>query len=240
MCQPLAQGGRRCNGGKAGNAKRRRDYTHDQAIKALRDGDDNRAAACFDKILRQQADVHAAPRPIPADQVVNAARVLATHAHDGQFRRDGRPYIVHPADVAHRLERAGMPAEVVAAGWMHDVAEDTRYGVDDMRTLGFPERTTSVVRLVTHEKGEDYRTKTMARAVSTLDAAAVKDADNQNNTSDRFGPPPSQLAKQVQRDLKYLEARRTIKARLYESEDGQRELARAFANAPATRERVPA
>lgn len=60
-------------------------------------------------------------------QLVRNAYVLAEQAHRGQTRkRDGGtvPYIMHPVAVAHRLAQLGQPAEVVAAGVLHDTVED--------------------------------------------------------------------------------------------------------------------
>lgn len=236
MCRSRAEGGQRCNGGVAGNARRRIRYAEAGARAALAEGDADSFIRHADAILahREALDSqgHDQPKvtPIPADQQVRAAQLLATHAHDGVYRRDGRPYIVHPADVAQRLDSAGMPAPVVAAGWLHDVPEDTDYSLQDLRHLGFHERTVGTVANVTHEKGESYKDKTMPRAVKSLDSATVKDADNQSNTSDKLGPTPDQYAKQMERNEKYLDARRQIKARLYDTEDGQRELEKAFAS----------
>lgn len=235
MCRSLPKGGRRCNGGDAGNARRRVLYAEDCAHEALAARDDKKFVHYAKATLahREHMREHGHPPPplrlIPDAHVVRAASALATFAHEGQYRRDGRPYIVHPADVAQRLERVGVPAQVVAAGWLHDVPEDTDWSVEDLRTVGFPPRTVRAVDAVTHRDGESYLDDSMPRAVETLDSAAVKDADNQNNTSDRKGPTPAQYAKQMKRNEKYLEARRIIKRRLYETQEGQRHLEAQFA-----------
>lgn len=241
MCRSLSEGGHRCNGGARGNAVRRHSYAVERAFAALEAGDDARLAHYMDEVLRHRAVIldHSPvafppnPRPLPPSLLVRAAVVLATHAHDGQFRRDGRPYIVHPEAVAGRLSDAGLPAHVVAAGWLHDVPEDTRYSLDDLRALGFPERTVRVVRNVTHEAGESYLEASMLRAVQLPESAVVKDADNQHNTSDPLGPTPAQFAKQDARNRKYLEARRIIKRALYATPEGQAELQRLFAERDA-------
>ncbi len=51
---------------------------------------------------------------------------LAAVAHQGQFRRSsGVPYVEHAVAVAWILERAGFDEDVVIAGLLHDVVEDT-------------------------------------------------------------------------------------------------------------------
>ena len=49
----------------------------------------------------------------------------ADQAHLGQFRNSGAPYITHPIAVAEILASWHMDAQVVEAGLMHDVLEDT-------------------------------------------------------------------------------------------------------------------
>lgn len=244
MCRDLGHGGRRCNGGDRGNTLRRIGYASDCARWAVEHGQGRRFARYVKKVSGHRAHLREAcgqdhlPDLLPPEQQVPAAKMLATVGHDGQFRRDGRPYLVHPEAVATRLEEAGFPPSVVAAGWLHDVPEDTDYTVDDLRSAGFDPHTVETVECVTHHAGESYLGASMPRAVTTLDSAALKDADNQHNTSDRLGPAPAGYAKHIARTEKYLEARRQIKARLYETPEGQAELAaqlaaRDRASAPA-------
>ncbi|MCA9339806.1 MAG: HD domain-containing protein, partial [Candidatus Saccharibacteria bacterium] len=51
---------------------------------------------------------------------------LATAAHKDQVRKsDGSPYITHPVMVGMLLKEYGFSEAVVAAGFTHDVLEDT-------------------------------------------------------------------------------------------------------------------
>lgn len=63
--------------------------------------------------------------------VVEAASMAATW-HGGQARKDGTPYFQHPARVAALLARAGADDELIAAGFLHDVIEDTPADHDDI------------------------------------------------------------------------------------------------------------
>ena len=61
-----------------------------------------------------------------AEQVlIRRAYEVARQAHEGQKRASGKPYISHCVAVAEILMEMNMPAEVVAAGLLHDVLEDT-------------------------------------------------------------------------------------------------------------------
>src|SRR3989344_3793458 len=54
------------------------------------------------------------------------AEELATRAHAGQVRKDGKtPYITHPEAVVSLLKNIGIEDEnIIAAGWLHDTIED--------------------------------------------------------------------------------------------------------------------
>ncbi|MAT80270.1 MAG: metal-dependent phosphohydrolase [Phycisphaerae bacterium] len=67
--------------------------------------------------------------------IVVRAASLAAKLHDGQVRKDGTPYFQHPARVATILARAGADDELVAAGFLHDVIEDTPADYDDVSDL---------------------------------------------------------------------------------------------------------
>ena len=61
------------------------------------------------------------------DSAIIKAYEIALHLHEGQFRKSGEPYIIHPIAVAKILAGFGMDNETVIAGLLHDVVEDTDY-----------------------------------------------------------------------------------------------------------------
>ena len=61
------------------------------------------------------------------------ALAFAASHHEGQTRDlDGKPFVTHPVEVACLLHEAGYSDEVVAAGVLHDVLEDTDAKVGDL------------------------------------------------------------------------------------------------------------
>ncbi|KAL2954050.1 hypothetical protein AAZX31_19G199800 [Glycine max] len=58
-------------------------------------------------------------------ELVYNAFMLAFKAHDGQKRRSGEPFIIHPVEVARILGELELDWESIAAGLLHDTVEDT-------------------------------------------------------------------------------------------------------------------
>ncbi|MBM5810169.1 MAG: HD domain-containing protein, partial [Cyanobacteria bacterium M_surface_9_m1_291] len=63
--------------------------------------------------------------PTDAEALLASAFDFAYQLHEGQVRASGEPYIVHPVAVADLLRDIGASAGVIAAGFLHDVVEDT-------------------------------------------------------------------------------------------------------------------
>ena len=63
----------------------------------------------------------------PSDDfsMIEKAYRIADKAHEGQKRKSGEPYIIHPLCVAIILAELEMDKETIAAGLLHDVVEDT-------------------------------------------------------------------------------------------------------------------
>ena len=64
---------------------------------------------------------------------IKRAVSMAKKAHDGQFRKTGEPYIVHPLAVKKILEEWGMDEDTIIAGILHDTVEDTNLTLDDIK-----------------------------------------------------------------------------------------------------------
>ncbi|HXF60904.1 MAG TPA: GTP diphosphokinase [Caldilineaceae bacterium] len=66
-------------------------------------------------------------------ELVLRAFVLAAYAHRNQFRESGEPYVLHPVAVATILADLRMDPDTLAAGLLHDVAEDTEIDLGYLR-----------------------------------------------------------------------------------------------------------
>ncbi|MBQ3296855.1 bifunctional (p)ppGpp synthetase/guanosine-3',5'-bis(diphosphate) 3'-pyrophosphohydrolase [Candidatus Saccharibacteria bacterium] len=67
-----------------------------------------------------------------SDRIKRAIEV-ATKAHEGQLRKTGEPYIIHPLAVKKILEEWGMDEDTIIAGILHDTVEDTDLTLDDIK-----------------------------------------------------------------------------------------------------------
>ena len=109
----------------------------------------------------QQAAEHVfdvmAKRVGPEDlQRIKDAYALAELAHRGQKRNTGEPYIIHPIAVANiAAEELELDANTVIAAFLHDVAEDTEYTVEDIRER-FGDDVAFLVDVVTKRKKHNY------------------------------------------------------------------------------------
>ena len=69
------------------------------------------------------------------ENLIEKALMFATLAHAGQVRKSepDKPMIIHPIAVAQILIEYGADNNVIAAGYLHDVWEDTKYNLEDIR-----------------------------------------------------------------------------------------------------------
>ena len=63
---------------------------------------------------------------------IERAYKVAKEAHEGQFRKSGEPYIIHPLCVAIILAELELDKESIIAGLFHDVVEDTVMTSEDV------------------------------------------------------------------------------------------------------------
>jgi GTP pyrophosphokinase len=64
--------------------------------------------------------------------LIETAYKKAEQMHEGQLRKSGEPYLVHPVEVAKILADLGMDERTIVAGLLHDAVEDTPYDIEDV------------------------------------------------------------------------------------------------------------
>src|SRR5580704_16297322 len=117
-------------------------------------------------------------------RLVSEAAELAARRHNGMARkgRGNEPYINHLAEVANLLSTAtdGADAELVAAGWLHDIVEDTDTTSEELARK-FSERVASLVVEVTDDmslpKSERRRLQVSDAPHKSPGARLIKIAD---------------------------------------------------------------
>lgn len=142
---------------------------------------------------------------VEVGRAVSLAAAIAAEAHRGQQDKAGAAYISHPQRVAERLQREDAAETIVAAGWLHDVVEDTDLELDDLMRYGLPAETVRVVGLLTKQAGRDYQDY-LSEISADPAARAVKLADLADNSDpSRLAQLPESTQQRLQ--AKYAQAR---------------------------------
>jgi hypothetical protein len=113
--------------------------------------------------------------------LVDTAHYIANGAHEGQTDKAGMPYVRHPERVAGMVK--GDP-EAEAVAWLHDVLEDTEWGIPDLEGWGIPYNVILAVDILSKDGGtwvtgtvEEYYTRVRSYPL----ALKVKLADISDN-----------------------------------------------------------
>lgn len=65
-------------------------------------------------------------------ELIGKAYDKGRELHDGQLRKSGEPYFIHPINVALILARLGMDEATIIGGLLHDAVEDTDYTREEL------------------------------------------------------------------------------------------------------------
>ena len=131
-------------------------------------------------------------------EAVARALDFAVVAHEGQVRATGEPYVTHPIAAALTLAELGLDTSAIAAALLHDVPEDTEYGLSDIEERFGPEvaqlvdGVTKLSRFSTHSheerQAENIRKMLLAMA-QDIRVVLIKLADRLHNMRTLGGLP---------------------------------------------------
>ena len=118
---------------------------------------------------------------------VERALRAAVEAHQDQFRKglDGVPYVTHPMHVALILARRGMDEDLIVAGLLHDVVEDSEVWTLERVAAEFGQHVKSIVEQLTEDRSQTWEERKRA-AIDKVprmspEAASVKAVDKLHN-----------------------------------------------------------
>ncbi|MCA6573448.1 MAG: GTP pyrophosphokinase [Pseudanabaena sp. M158S2SP1A06QC] len=120
--------------------------------------------------------------------------MIATKAHDGQFDKAGKPYILHPLAVMAQMDT--LESKIVAV--LHDAIEDSDLKITDLVQQGFPDFIIKAIAAITKLVGEPYEDYIL-RVKSNPIAYKVKIADVTHNMD------LSRIANPTEKDFQRLE-----------------------------------
>lgn len=138
---------------------------------------------------------------------------MAADGHSHQRRKSGEPYFVHPIEVARIcIEEIGLGPTAAICALLHDVVEDTRFELDDIRTT-FGEHITIIVDGLTKLDGsttyespqaENFR-KVIYTLVIDVRVVLIKMADRMHNMR-TLGAMPRHKQLKVAAETSYIYA----------------------------------
>ncbi|HLO84275.1 MAG TPA: bifunctional (p)ppGpp synthetase/guanosine-3',5'-bis(diphosphate) 3'-pyrophosphohydrolase [Nostocaceae cyanobacterium] len=88
---------------------------------------------------------------------------FAYQLHQGQYRKSGEAYIAHPVAVAGLLRDLGGSPAMIAAGFLHDVVEDTDVTIEEIEER-FGQEVRQLVEGVTKLSKINFKSKTESQA----------------------------------------------------------------------------
>lgn len=91
----------------------------DENVKTMQDFTD--PAELYRELIKSVRKYH----PSTDISMIEKAYRIASEAHEGQLRKSGEPYIIHPLCVAIILADLELDKETIVAGLLHDAVEDT-------------------------------------------------------------------------------------------------------------------
>ena len=143
--------------------------------------------------------------------LVKKAYEFAEKAHEGQMRKSGEPYFVHPLTVAGILAKLMLDAPTIAAGLLHDTVEDCEGVTTELIVKEFGQEVALLVDGVTKLERLDFTSKVEQQAESIrkmilamskdIRVVLIKLADRTHNMRTLKSQPPQSQKRIAQETL---------------------------------------
>ncbi len=147
---------------------------------------------------------------LPEEHIEQISRAyeFGAHAHEGQTRKSGEPYITHPVAVAQELAEMHLDAQAITAAILHDVVEDTEASLGDIEE-NFGHEVAQLVdgvskldqiqfRSQAEAQAESFR-KMMLAMIEDIRVILVKLSDRLHNMQ-TLGAMPGKKKKRIARE----------------------------------------
>ena len=141
-------------------------------------------------------------------ELIDRAVRYAQEQHEGQKRKDGSPYIIHPLAVAEIVAEMGLDTDAILGALLHDCIEDTSTTHDEIAKLfglvvaELVEGVTKLTRVeystLEEQQMENLRKMFMAMS-KDIRVILIKIADRLHNTRTmQFQTPAKQISKSME------------------------------------------
>lgn len=142
-------------------------------------------------------------------KLVRFAYDFANKAHKGQKRKTGEPYIQHSLHTAFMLTQIKTDLNTIIAGILHDVPEDTEYGLDEVEK-NFGKEIATLVEGITKlgkikyrgiERYRENLRKMVLAMAKDVRVIIIKLCDRLHNIKTLDGLPPKKRERIVKETL---------------------------------------
>lgn len=167
------------------NALKKR-FSEVEGVPGLANSEFKTPDAAFEQLRQLTSEYMSAPE----EALLKSAYDFASAAHEGQLRKSGEPFIVHPIEVGIILSDLRMDAETICAAILHDTVEDTnvtsevieeKFGPDVRRLVdGVTKITRIEVGSLTDEQAATIR-KMLVAMSKDIRVIVIKLADRLHN-----------------------------------------------------------
>ncbi len=141
-------------------------------------------------------------QPDADEMLVRRAYIFSARVHQGQLRKSGEPYLIHPVEVSYIVASLGLDAPSVAAALLHDTVEDTVTTIEEIeetfgKDVAFMVSGLTKIAKINFKSAEEAQAENFRRLllamVQDLRVILVKLADRLHNMRTmQYMPPEKQ------------------------------------------------